>query len=62
MAEQKVLSNVYCQKGYGSVYWVIPSSSTTAWCPVSGSGNCVDCLVIASSEIGTDHQVKKKKQ
>jgi hypothetical protein len=62
MAEDKRSYNVSCPKGYGSIHWVIPSSSTTAWCPVSGSKNCVECRAIASSEIGDDCQVKEKKQ
>ena len=61
VAEEKEFSNVNCPKGYGSIYWVIPSSSTTAWCPISGSGNCLDCCVIAKKEVGTNCQVKKKK-
>lgn len=61
MAEDKRSYNISCLKGYGNIHWVIPSSSTGAWCPVSGSKNCVECRVIVSNEIGADRQVKEKK-
>jgi len=54
--------NLRCPKGYQDIRFVVigTTQASSAWCPISGKPNCVDCDIVENTEGARPHQVKKK--